>query len=233
MRRPRVRISLLNLMIAMALLAITFAVTRPITVIRPTYIAVTWLLLTDTNHNWDTHAALSRDLTSDAVIRDIFNDPDLSERPQFQEIVDAPGKLRRNLLIRVHPRVQGYIDPAKELVWIAVESSSASEANLLKNAFVHAYLERHRWGRVITVTPVTPERSNPPVFDRPWKFGAAMSVGLSFCVVSLFLPLKRVGERTWRMLAAAAAVVLVVGGIVWWLLHHPEFSWRMGGIRVF
>lgn len=232
MRLPRLRITLLNLMVAMVVLAITLAVTMPSTKSR-SYIAVTWIFASSTNHDPATHSALSQDLTSDAVIRGALDDPNISGLPRFQGVSDPRKKLLEVLLIRVHPRDQGYIDPERELIWIGVESRSRSEANLLKDAFVHAYLKHHRLGKIIAVNPAKPERSNPPVFDRPWKFVSAIVLGLSLCITSLLIPLKRGRGRVLRMLSDAAGVGLVVGAIVWWLLSHPEFSWRVGGFRFF
>jgi hypothetical protein len=231
LRRIKCRVTLLNLMLAIAMLSITLAITRPSTEIWPTYLAVTWISARASAHDPVTHAAFAQEFTSPTVIRDALADPTVSGIASIQAAADPRRELLNELLIEIHPRGQGYIAPARELIRVVVESASASEAVLVRDALVGAYLRYHNLTTIVRVSPALPERVPHPFFDRPWKFRATTTLGISLCIATLIVPIKR-SARFWRSVVTTSIVGLILGASLWWLVSHPEFHLHIGTFRL-
>jgi len=232
LRRIKVRITLLNLMLAIAVFSITLAIARPKTEIWPTYLAVTWLSTRVSAHDPGSHEAMTQEFTSPDVIRDVLADPNVASLARIQAATDPRKEVLDGIVIEVHPGGQGYIAPSSELIRVVVESETASEAVLLRDALIAAYFAHRKSGNAIRGAPVLPERVPHPIFDRPWKFRAATSLGLSSSIIALIVPIGR-SKRFRRLAVAISACGLIFGAALWWFITHPEFSISIGRMRFF
>ena len=166
------------------------------------------------------------------MIRAALADPNVAGLPRIKAATDRHKELLNGVSVDVHPPGQHYWDPTSELIRVMVESPSASEAVLVRDALVVAYLAHRKSGNPIRGNPALPERVPHPLFDSPWKFRAATATGLFLTIIVLIVPISR-SNRFRRVAMAALAIALIVGGSVWWLVTHPESHLRIGTIQVF
>ena len=231
LRRVRFRVSLLNLMLAIAVFSITLAICRPRTELWPTYLAVTWVNLPASAHDPTTHEAVAREFTSPEVIRDVLADPNVAGIGRIQAAADLRQELLNEIVIEVHPKNIGYIRPTTELIRVVVESPTASHAMQVRDAVMAAYLRHRKPGETVRRGAALPERVPHPVFDRPWKFRAATTLGLVFTLIALIVPIGK-SKRFQRITIAVLTIGLLFGLPLWWLMTHPEFYFELGGFRI-
>jgi hypothetical protein len=232
LRRIKFRITLLNLMLAIAVLSVTLAISRPRTELWPTYLAVTWLSTAASAHDPVTHEALAQGFTSPDVIRDVLADPNVAGLARIQAATDPHQELVSGIVIEVHPRGQGYIAPTSELIRVVVESTTASEAVIVRDALMVAYLRHRKSGNIVHGNPALPERVPHPLFDRPWKFRVVTTLGLLSSLVMLLVPIER-SKQFSRNVVAVLAVGLILGAALWWFITHPEFYISIGRLTLF
>jgi hypothetical protein len=230
LRRIRLRITLLNLMLATAVFSITLAICRPRTELWPTYLAVTWVTSHSSVHEPFMHDLIAQEFTSPAVIRDVLADPVVAGLPRIKAASDPRQELLSGIVIEVHPSNQGYIQPTVELIRVVVQSSTPSESMVVRDALLVAYLRHRKLGGSVRGTPAPPERIPHPLFDRPWKFFAATALGVFSSTLVLIIPIGR-SKRFQRAVMAVLAVGLSFGAALWWLMTHPEFYFSIGGLR--
>src|SRR5271165_3625333 len=107
MRRPRVnwRFSLIRLMAAMVILAITFALLAHgvRSKVWPTYQAGAWVYCRSCVHDDQAHASLEREVRSDSVLDAALAIPAVSALPWRQQASNPRGELARRLRVEIHP----------------------------------------------------------------------------------------------------------------------------------
>ena len=231
LRRIRFRVSLLNLMLAIAVFSITLAICRPRTEVWPTYLAVTWVTNPPSAHDPAAHQAIAQEFTSPEVIRDVLADPNVAGIARIQAAADGRQELLNEIVIEVHPKSEGYIPPTFELIRVVVESSTANEAVRVRDAVMAAYLRRRKPGETVRVNPALPERVPHPLFDQPWKFQVATTLGLLLTIIVLVVPIGR-SKRFQRIMITILTIGLLFGLLLWWLMAHPEFYFELGGFRI-
>ncbi len=230
LRPIKVRITLLNVMLAIAVLAVTLAISRPRTELWPTSLAVTWVIARSPAHDPATHEALAQGFLSPEVIRDVLADPNVAGLARIKAATDPRQELLNGIVIEVHPHVQGNFKRTNELIRVVVEAAIASDAVIVRDALMAAYLEHDKAGIIIRGDPALPERVPHPLFDHPWKFKAALTLGLLSSVVMLLFPIER--SKRFRLIAITVlAIGLILGAALWWLITHPEFYITVGGFR--
>jgi hypothetical protein len=232
LRRIKFRVTLLNLMLAIAVISVTLAISRPRTELWPTYWAVTWLSTRALDHDPVTHEALAQEFKSPDVIRDVLADEHVAGLARIKSATDPRQEVLTGIVIEVHPRGQGYYPPTRELIRVVVERGSAYEAVVIRDALVAAYLSRQQSGYSIRAVRVLPERVPHPLFDRPWKFRAVITLGSLLSIICLIVPIAR-SKRSRRLLVAGLSVALIFGAALWWFIAHPEFYIDIGRIRFF
>jgi hypothetical protein len=218
-------------MLAIAVFSVTLAICRPRTELWPTYLAVTWISSHSSAHDMVTHELFAREFTSPAVIRDVLADPSVAALPRVQTATDPRKALLDEIVVEVHPNNQGYIAPTTELTRVVVESATPSEAMIVRDALMVAYLRHRKSGGAVRGNPVLPERVPHPLFDRPWKFRVATTLGLLLTIIALIVPIGK-SKRFRRTVMAVLTVGLLIGAVLWWLWIHPEFYFNIGGFRI-
>ncbi len=231
LRRVRFRVSLLNLMLAIAVFSITLAICRPRTELWPTYLAVTWVTTPPSAHDPAAHQAIAQEFTSPDVIRDVLADSNVAGLARIQAAANRRQELLNEIVIEVHPKNIGYIPPTIELIRVVVESSTANEAVRVRDAVLAAYLRRRKPGETVRADPVLPERVPHPLFDSSWKFRVATTLGLLLTVIVLVVPIGR-SKRFQRIMITILTIGLLFGLPLWWLMTHLEFSFELGGFRI-
>jgi hypothetical protein len=166
------------------------------------------------------------------VIRDVLADPSVARLAPIQAAADPRKELLDEIHIEVHPSGQGYIKPTRELIRVVIESTTASDAVIVRDALMVAYLAHQKSGNFIRGAPAPPERAPHPIFDRPWKFRVATTLGLLSSVIPLIVPINR-SKRFGRLTVAVLTLGLILGAALWWFITHPEFSIRVGNGRLF
>lgn len=233
LRWIRFRVTLLNIMLAMAVFSITLAISRPRTELWPRYLAAVWIYAPTPGHDPVTHETWAQGFTSPEVIRDILADPNVAALPRIEAATDPRKELLREIDIEVHPGGHGVVSPpaTSEQIRVVVESATPTEAVLVRDALIKAYLGHHKPGHLLRIAPVGPERVAHPIFDRPWKFRAVVTLGLLLSVIVLIVPIGR-SKRFWITVVAVMTFGLVFGAALWWLISHPEFYLNIGGLRI-
>ena len=155
------RITLLNIMLAIAVLAITLAISRPKTELWPTYLAVIWLTTRASAHDPATHDSLAQEFTSPGVIRDVLADPSVAGLAPIQAAADPRKELLDEIHIEVHPGGQGYLKPTRERIRVVIESTTASDAVIVRDALMVAYLAHSEIGQLHSRNPGAARTRSP------------------------------------------------------------------------
>jgi hypothetical protein len=218
-------------MLAIAVFSVTLAICRPRTELWPTYLAVTWVYFHASAHDLVTHELIAQEFTSPAVIRDVLADPSVAALPRIHAATDPRKALLDEIVIEVHPSNQGYRTPTTELTRVVVESATPSDAVIVRDALMIAYLRHRKSGNTVRGKPALPERVPHPLFDRPWKFRLATTLGLLLAIIALIVPIPK-SKRLRLAVLTVLTVGLLIGLIVWWLMTHPYFYFNIGGFRI-
>ncbi|MFI5456449.1 MAG: hypothetical protein ACHRXM_13450 [Isosphaerales bacterium] len=197
----RLRFTLANLMIALAVFAITLAVvTRSVTSeVWPTYMAGAWVYARASVHDPQTHAALEREFRSQAVLDAALADPSVSALPRFHGASDSRAELARLLHVQIHPVFDAkdtvVVSPRLERILVTMESHSQAEAVIITDAVAAAYCGVLGPTRFISMErsaqPGGSLRLVDPILDRPWKVCGAMILGVALSTLCLFIPTHR------------------------------------------
>jgi hypothetical protein len=196
----RLRFTLANLMIALAVFAMTLAVvTRSVTSqVWPTYEAGAWVYARASVHDPQTHAAFEREVRSQAVLDAAIADPRVSALTRFHGVSDSRAELARVLHVKVHPVIDAdstVVSTRLERILVTMESHSQVEAVIITDAVADAYrgvLGPTRFIKMITsAVPGGSLRLVDPILDRPWKVFGAMILGVAVSTLCLFIPTRR------------------------------------------
>ena len=197
MNRPflNFRFSVIRLMAALVILAVTFAVvTRGVrSKVWPMYEAGANIYCRSFVHDDQAHASLEREARSDSVLEAALSNPAVRALPWFHEVANPRAELARRLRIEAHPVYQPtdrVLKRGLERVLIVIESHSELEAAVLTDAVASAFIETLGPTRFLNMS-ISARGSlvvDDSILDRPWKLAGALLLGFLASFLCLLMP---------------------------------------------
>lgn len=218
LRRIKIRITVLNIMLAIAIFSITLGICRPQTELWPTYLATAWFTIPASSHGPATHDALAQEFTCPDVIRAALANPNIADLPRIKTAADPRRELLSRMVVEVHPIDQPRNPPAFESIKVVIAGPSESEAVLVRDALNSAYL-KYRMPDVTGILLPGPQRVPHPIFDSAWEFWAATGLGLLVTVLVLVVPIPRSKRFPWYAAIVSSLLILFAAALLWHLTN--------------